>query len=42
LQLFIRILSGEALSAKQAANTAAAMFSLVGMTALLALAFTWN
>ncbi len=32
---------GEALSAKQAANTAAAIFSLVGIAAAMALAFSW-
>jgi hypothetical protein len=38
---YIVLVSGEALSAKQAANTAAAIFSLVGMAAAMALAFSW-
>jgi hypothetical protein len=37
----IVLVLGEALSAKQAANTAAAIFSLVGMAAAMALAFSW-
>jgi len=35
-------ISGEALSAKQAANTAAAVYSLGGVTAVLALTIIWN
>ncbi len=33
---------GEALSAKQAANTAAALYSLGGATAFLLLTTVWN
>ncbi len=38
---YIVLVLGEALSAKQEANTAAAIFSLVGMAAAMALAFSW-
>jgi hypothetical protein len=48
LQLFrltkicsVVLVLGEALSAKQAANTAAAIFSLVAIAAAMALAFSW-